>query len=253
MSDLLDGAAWNDSLEEYFSSLGERSHCLNWLHARAEISFSAKRVFIDLPVIILSAVTGFASVGSTTLFTDQRLASVILGVVSLFVSILNTTGTYFNFAKRAEAHRISAIEYAKLFRYVLVEMSLPRAERLPPKELLRMTKEATDRLAEVSPLIPTHIIADFRRQFEDNVKYKDVSKPEITNGLEAIYVFRGEEEEAARRARRHSSSSGSVFRTLSPLHLASASATGTPMSLVGPPLDVPDAPPPTFVPPPRGG
>lgn len=229
--ELLDGAAWNDSLEEYFSSLGERSHCLNWLHARAEVSYSTRRVFIDLPVIILSAITGFASVGSTTLFTDQRLASISLGVVSLFVSILNTTGSYFNFAKRAESHRISAIEYAKLYRFILVEMSLPRAERLAPKELLKLTKDATDRLAEVSPLIPSHIIADFRKKFEDNVKYKDVSKPEITNGLEAIHVFR---ETATRRG----SQSSRYHETTSPLHLPAVESS----------LVVVDSPP-TFTPP----
>ena len=187
--DVIGSPVWNVSLEAYFSSLGERSHCLNWLHSRAEAVYSVRRVFIDLPVIVLSALTGFASVGSTTLFTDQRLASICLGVVSLFVSILNTTGSYFNFAKRAEAHRISAIEYAKLYRFVLVELSLPRAERVLPRELLRLTKDATDRLAEVSPLVPALVIAEFRAKFEDNEKYKDVAKPEITNGLEAITVF----------------------------------------------------------------
>ena len=182
-------AAWNDRLEEYFSSLGERSHCLNWLHAKSEALYTSRRAWIDLPAIILSAVIGFCSVGSTSLFPDQRIASISLGAVSLAVSVLNTVGTYYNFSKRAEAHRIASIEYAKLYRLVLIEMSLPRTDRQTPGKLLALTKDANDRLAEVSPLSSPTIIAEFRAKFEDNVKYKDVSKPEITNGLEAIIVY----------------------------------------------------------------
>lgn len=182
-------AVWNDRLEEYFSSLGERSHCLNWLHAKSEALYTSRRAWIDLPAIILSAVIGFCSVGSTSLFPDQRIASISLGAVSLAVSVLNTVGTYYNFSKRAEAHRIASIEYAKLYRLVLIEMSLPRTDRQTPGKLLALTKDANDRLAEVSPLISPTIIAEFRAKFEDNAKYKDVSKPEITNGLEAIIVY----------------------------------------------------------------
>jgi hypothetical protein len=181
--------AWNDRLEEYFSSLGERSHCLNWLHAKSEALYTSRRAWIDLPAIILSAVIGFCSVGSTALFPDQRIASISLGAVSLCVSVLNTVGTYYNFSKRAEAHRIAAIEYAKLYRLVVIEMSLPRSDRQTPGKLLALTKDANDRLAEVSPLVSATVIAEFRHKFEDNVKYKDVSKPEITNGLEAIIVY----------------------------------------------------------------
>lgn len=188
--DILASAEWNDRLEEYFSSLGERSHCLNWLHLKSEALCTSRRAWIDLPVIILSAVIGFCSVGSTALFQDQRVASISLGAVSLAVSVLNTTGTYYNFGKRAEAHRIAAIEYAKLYRLLLVELSLPRADRQTPAQLLTSTKDANDRLAEVSPLVSNRVIAEFRTKFEDNVKYKDVSKPEITNGLEAIVVYR---------------------------------------------------------------
>lgn len=214
-------AAWNSRLEEYFSALGERSHCLHWLHSKSEALYSARRAWIDLPVIVLSALIGFCSVGSTTLFTDQRFASISLGVVSLAVSILNTSGSYYNFAKRAEGHRISAIEYAKLYRLLLVEMSLPRGDRLTPGELLKQTKDANDRLAEVSPLLSPAVIREFKAKFEDNDKYKDVAKPEVTNGLEAIIVF-----DEARERR--------LKTTLSPLHSPQEEEAGTGLKIDAP-------------------
>lgn len=116
----------------------------------------------------------------------EKQASISLGIVSLIVSVLNTTGSYFQWSKRAEGHRISAIHYSKMYRFLSIEMSLPRDERMSPADLLKYTKEAYDRLQEISPLIPSEAIKEFQMKFE---KYKDISKPEEANGLEKIDVF----------------------------------------------------------------
>ena len=177
---------WNDSLEKYFADTAEKCHCLGWVHKRAEEIYSFRRTLIDLPVIVVSAVTGFLSAGSTTMFDDAKISSVALGVASLLVSSLTTIGTYFNWAKRAEGHRLSSIQYAKLYRFLSVELSLPRDERMTPSDLLKYTKENYDRLQELSPLIPPSVIQDFQRRF---AKEKDIAKPEDLNGLEKVVVF----------------------------------------------------------------
>jgi hypothetical protein len=89
-------------------------------------------------VIILSSVTGFLSVGTGQIFQGHEdFAQIGLGVLSLFVGILNTTGSYFGWAKRTEAHKISAIHYARLHRFLSIEMALPRNQRMTPKDLLK--------------------------------------------------------------------------------------------------------------------
>lgn len=176
---------WHTSLEEYFASTGEKANCLAWCHKKAEGLYSNRRTFIDLPVIVISAVTGFLSAGSTSLFNDAKVSSIALGVASLFVSVLNTAGSYFGWAKRAEGHRISAIHYSKLYRSLMVELGLPREERQHPASLLKTVRDQYDRLQEISPLIPPEVIREFQVKFE---KYKDISKPEETNGLEHITI-----------------------------------------------------------------
>lgn len=183
---------WTPELEEYFASTGEKAHCLAWVHKKSEELYSNRRTYIDMPVIILSSVTGFCSVGSSTMFAGNvQLASVILGISSLFVSVLNTTGSYFGWAKRGEGHRISAIHYAKLYRFLCVELKLPREERMSVHDLLKYVKDKYDSLAETSPLVPEIIIRDFRSKFSGK-EYDEVSKPEEANGLEKITVY-GEE------------------------------------------------------------
>lgn len=178
---------WTVTLEGYFADTGEKANCLSWVHKRSEQIFNRQKTYIDLPVAIGSAVTGFISVGSTTMFAgQQQISSIAIGAASLAVSILNTIGSYFGWAKRAEGHRISAIHYAKLYRYISVEMALPRDERMAPGALLKYVKDQYDRLAEISPLLPDSVINEFKKRFE---KYTDISKPEEANGLNKIDIF----------------------------------------------------------------
>jgi hypothetical protein len=188
MAELDRKITWHTRLEEYFAQTGERAHCLSWLHAKAEEMYSSRTGWIDLPVIILGTLNGAISVGSDSLFGNSQYASVGVGVVALMTAILTTVGTYFAWAKRAEGHRISSINYGKLYRFLSVEMSLPRHERMTPDDLLKYTKEQYDRLAEVSPLVPPTIIEMFKAKFGGE-KYAEISKPSITNGLEPIHVF----------------------------------------------------------------
>jgi hypothetical protein len=81
---------------------------------------------------------------------------------------------------------MSGIHYAKLYRFINVEMRLPREQRMQPGDFLKYVKDQYDRLAELSPLIPSSITKDFAKQME---KYMDISKPEETNGLNKIEIF----------------------------------------------------------------
>lgn len=180
---------WTEMLEEYFASTGEKAHCLSWCHKRAEAMYSNRKTLIDLPVIVISGVTGFLSAGSTTMFSDAAASSIALGVASLFVSVLNTAGSYYGWAKRSEGHRISAIHYARLYRFISVELALPRDERMAPNDFLKYVKDQYDRLQEISPLLPPEVITEFQTKF---AKETEISKPEEANGLEKITVYRND-------------------------------------------------------------
>jgi len=179
---------WGSRLEDYFAHTGEKASCLSWLHKKAEETFSYRTVWIDMPVIILGTLNGAVSVGSDSLFSGWAYASVCVGGVALLTAILSTIGSYFAFSRRAEGHRISSLNYAKLYRFLSIEMALPREERMRPSDLLKYVKAEYDRLSEISPLIPPNVIALFKQRFS-NAKYDSISKPEESNGLHAITVY----------------------------------------------------------------
>ena len=185
-TDIGNNVTWTVVLEDYFAQTGEKANGLAIMHKRAESIFTRRKTYIDLPVIVGSGAVAFLNAGSSSLFTDHQLAATALGVGSLVIGILNTVGTYFGWAKRAEGHRMSGIHYAKLYRFINVELRLPRDQRMQPGDFLKYVKDQYDRLAELSPMIPTSITNSFSRQME---KYKDISKPEETNGLNKINIF----------------------------------------------------------------
>lgn len=188
MSDIASSIEWTENLETFFAQTGERCHGLSWCHKQSEARYSKLRNFTDLPVVILGVINGSVSIGSSSLFGNTPFASISVGLVALFTAILSTVAAYFKWAQRAEAHRISSLHYAKLYRFLSIQMGLPREERMTPADLLRNLKDAFDRLAEISPMLPTEVIRDFKIRF-DKPEYKMIARPTECNGLEAIKVY----------------------------------------------------------------
>lgn len=177
---------WSDHIEKYLSDTAERSQCMAIVHRRAEQVYSRKRTLIDIPVIVISGLVGFMSVGSTSMFEGQeKLSSILLGICSLIVSVINTIGTYQGYAKLAEGHRIGGIQYARLYRYLSLELRLERSERQNPTDLVKTVKEQVDRLQETCPPFPIELVSEFKKEFE---KYTTISKPPELNGLEEVYI-----------------------------------------------------------------
>jgi hypothetical protein len=178
--------SWNSQLERILSDEGERALCFSWLHSKSEKYYSKLNTQITLPVIVLSTLAGAGSIGTQSLFNNSQAANIGIGVISLGVATLNTIAGYFAWAKRSESHRIAALTYGKVYRFILIELALPRTERISAKDMLKIVREQCDRMQETSPQIPDIIINEFKKKFADTTP--DVKKPEITNGLDPIHV-----------------------------------------------------------------
>jgi hypothetical protein len=185
---------WNTQLEKVLSNEAERCLCYSVLHRQAESRYATLNNYIALPCIVLSTVAGASSVGSSALFGDAQVASVAIGGVSIFVGILNTIGSYFSWARRSESHKSSSVQYGKLHRFLMIELSLPRSSRMNAKDLLKTMRDQIDRLFETSPAIPDPVVKTFKKQYEDN---PDISRPEIANGLDPVKVYDAKEDDTA--------------------------------------------------------
>ncbi len=182
---------WTNNLEAYLKEVGEHSLCLSMLHKSCEAKYSHKALCIDLPVIILSTICGSLTLSAKNLFgeTYEDDALKIVGGLSLITSTLGTIQAYFSFSRRAENHRNSYLEYAKLYRFIKVELGLPRESRIRPKDLLKLVNDNYERLNELSPLVDKKSITTFRGKY----KKSTIERPPIVNGLEEIGIYKDEE------------------------------------------------------------
>jgi hypothetical protein len=177
--------SYNPALETLIATEAEKCTGLAWLHKRCEAKTSVRNDSITIPSIVLSTIVGFLSSTSTSLFSNPTTASIGIGAVSLFTGILSTVGNYYSFAKRTEGHRIASISYSKLARFLEIELSLPKSERILAKDLLKITKDQIERLLETSPAVDDAVIAEYKKLFKD---ITDVAHPAETNGLHKVTI-----------------------------------------------------------------
>jgi hypothetical protein len=176
--------SWDNDLEKLIKDECEISYSYYLLHNLSYIRFSHINNIINLPVMILSSLTGASSMGSSALFNNTFISSIVIGLVILLLNSLQAINTYYKFSQLSEAHRIASISFQKVSRFLEIELSLPRKQRSDPKIILKILKNEIDRLMETSPIIQQIIIDKY------NKKYKDerASKPAIVNGLKIITI-----------------------------------------------------------------
>jgi len=205
------GVTWNSQLERILSDEGERCLCFSWLHDRSEKKFTSLHTYITIPSIILATLSGSASIGTTALIESSTVANLVIGTTTLTVGLLGTISSFFAWAKRAESHRIATITYKKVYKFILVELALPRSERMNAKDMLKIIRDETQRLQETCPQIPDDIIKLFKDKFEKTSP--EVTKPEITNGLHPIYVYPGDVDSPFAGAKPNESLLDPIYRT----------------------------------------
>jgi len=180
--------SWSSALETLIAQEGERCRGYSILHQKSEAYYSKRANWIAIPVIVLSTLSGTASVGSSSLFAGEtQISSIVIGLVSISVGVMNTISSYYSFARKAEAHRIAYLHYNKLFQSVSIELALPRQERIEPEVLLKDMRVQMERLAETTPTPPDVILDDFSKRFKDYDK--SIARPAETNGLSKVKIY----------------------------------------------------------------
>jgi len=178
---------YSDELEQLIKDEAEMAYSYYLLHNLSFIYFNKLNNYINIPVMILSTITGSASVGSSSLFGDSNMASIIIGLVIILLNSLQGVNTYFKYAQLAEAHKIASVSFIKISRFLELEMSLPRKERQDPNVILKVLKSEMDRLLETSPIIQPNIISQYNERYKEE-KNKNIKQPAIVNGLKSVII-----------------------------------------------------------------
>ena len=184
--------AWSEEIEELLSEWGEVAICFAYLHNFSQRKYKLKYHHLQIPIIILSTLTGTANFATDSYVPEDYKHGFSAGVGSLniFCGILGTLLSFLRYSEIYEGHRISALAWSKLSRTIEIELSLQDIKRKPCRDFLKICRSEYDNLLESSPSIDLDIIAMFNKKFND--KYPDIRRPIVCNGLRAIKPYKAQ-------------------------------------------------------------
>ena len=169
---------WNDYHENVLRKWGEASACYRYMHHRAFLQFKRLSLRFNLPVIVLSTITGTANFAQSTLPPSiQPAAPSIIGGLNLIAGLIATIMQFLKVNELMENHRTAALGHGSLSRNIRLQLALPRNER--KKEGLKFVEECKatyDSLLEQSPPIPKKILLNFDKEYPIEGVF---TKPEI--------------------------------------------------------------------------
>ena len=181
---------WSDEIEELLSEWGEVAICYAYLHNFGRRKYEKKYHHLQIPIIILSTLTGTANFATDSYIPEDYKHGFSAGVGSLniFCGILGTLLSFLRYSEIYEGHRIAALAWGKLSRNIEIELSLQDIKRKPCRDFLKICRAEYDNLLESSPNIDLDIISLFNKKFDSN--YQDIRRPIICNGLREIKPYK---------------------------------------------------------------
>jgi hypothetical protein len=201
---------YNNDLEQLLAQSAEECESLGILHLASYEKYNKMSNIINIPVIVLSSGIGFI----TGIDLNYDKMNIILGIGSVFVGIIKSIDSYFQLGKRAESHRMCALQYTQINKKIQIELSLCREQRQTAKDMLSIIKTDIKNLQDISPVIDQEIIKEYNLKYG---KYKNVKKPNFVNGLTVVKVNGNslEQEMASARSIPQSIQSGAPSRAMS--------------------------------------
>jgi len=180
-------SSWNTAHETLLAAIGDKCNCMRWMHSQSQIYFDRWNFWLTIPNVAVTALSGSASIGITSLFSGERqmVAGLVIGLMMLSSGVLTSINQYMKTSQFSESHRISAIAYGKLHRIISSELTLRRDQRTNAHSFLEIIRSEQDRLEESSPAILNHIIDKFNEKIKDN---PELERPEIAGTLDHVQV-----------------------------------------------------------------
>jgi hypothetical protein len=182
---------WTTEHEQILIEWADKAMCYRWLHSKSNALYSSLNAWYTIPVIIISTLTGTANFAQNRVPEDyQNFFAMAVGGFNILGGIISTIQQFLKITQLNESHRVSGIAWDKFYRNVKIEVAKHPSERMPPGQMLKMSKEEFDRLMETSPTIPEKIVNVFKTSFKHSDAFDKIVKPEICDVLVSTDNYR---------------------------------------------------------------
>ena len=183
---------WDDAIEKILSEMGDEAQINAYLHKKAQEHFTIKNIKFQLPIIILSALSGTGNFISANFPAYSEYIILGVGGVSIFTSIISSVAQFLQVSQLSENHRMSYLSWEKFHSTIKFQLNKRRIARDNIKDFISLIIPEYQRLKEISADIPKHILEIIKN---NKKKLKDMQVPYMLNGFHPVKPYREEEEE----------------------------------------------------------
>ena len=183
---------WDDAIENILSELGDEAQINAYLHKKAQEHFTIKNIKFQLPIIVLSALSGTGNFISANFPAYSEYIILGVGGVSIFTSIISSVAQFLQVSQLSENHRMSYLSWEKFHSTIKFQLNKRRIARDNIKDFIGLIIPEYQRLKEISADIPKHILESIKN---NKKKLKDMQVPYMLNGFHPVKPYQEEEEE----------------------------------------------------------
>ena len=146
---------WHESVEQLLQKYCDESQVREALHRQAYYKYKRQLTCFQLPIIILSAISGSMQFLSKSFPTVESHIVTATGGLSILVSIISSVMTYLKLGERHQANMHAQMQWQSFYNSIKHELSLAPALRADPHEFEQFARV-------LGPLLPQWIPASTR-------------------------------------------------------------------------------------------
>lgn len=183
----INAGTWNDYLERLLSSWGEKAAGLSFMHNTASGYWRSHGNNLTMLSIVVSTVSSGVSLVATSIEDIDAKNAVMFGVgtVGLVASTIQAFKKFYNSEEKAADHGVSAKQFGSFYRFMTLQLGLPRTDRMPADRLSEYVLKEYERMQQDARPLSGREIALFKKKFRN----AEQSVPDICEDDFVINVY----------------------------------------------------------------
>jgi len=178
---------WDDSIENILSEIGDESQINAYMHKKAQAYYTKQNIKYQLPIIVLSALSGTGNFISANFPDYSSLIVLVVGGVSIFTSIISSVAQFLKVSQLSESHRMSYLSWEKFHSTIKFQLNKKRINRDNLKDFISLVVPEYQRLKEISADIPKDICEQVKRNKKNLHK---MQIPYMLNGFHPVTPYK---------------------------------------------------------------
>ena len=193
---------WNTHMELLIKSWGEKAAGLRFLHDSAAGRWRGFSNRLSLASIVIGVLSSGVSLVSTSIEEENAKNAVlyVVGAVGLVSTFLQSLKKFYNSEEKAADHNAVARQFGSFYRYIVLQMSLSREDRLPSDQLSEWVNKEYERMQQEARPLSGEDIKKFKSHFSNSTQ----ALPDVCENEHIILVEGKDLFEVSQRSRTHS-------------------------------------------------